>query len=78
MEIRLSQLVVERDSVTAESQALQNQLDKAKAMVRTVREHEALCVLSRPDGASSCPGGENRRKSSGCEPPKWLPESGPA
>lgn len=43
MEIRLSQLVMERDSVTEETQGLQNQLDKAKAMVRPVHEHEARC-----------------------------------
>lgn len=32
---------VERDSLTEQSQGLQNQLDKAKAMVRTAREHGA-------------------------------------
>lgn len=32
---------MERDSLTEQSQGLQNQLDKAKAMVRTVHEHDA-------------------------------------
>lgn len=62
--MKLSQLVVERDSTTEESQGLQKQLDNAKAMVR--RAHEELmlfCVFGPPDGASSCLGGENGRKS---------------
>lgn len=38
MEIQLCQLVVEKDRVSEESQGLQNQLDKAKEMVRMVPE----------------------------------------
>lgn len=43
MEMRLSRLVVERDSVTEESQGLQKQLDRAKATVRTAHGREAAC-----------------------------------
>lgn len=54
MEIQLSQLVVEKDRASEESQGLQNQLDKAKEMVRTLPECECTFdgVLCHPDEIS--------------------------
>lgn len=56
MEIQLSQLAVERDRVSEESQGLQNQLHKAKDRVRTAHRHKTRFrldrVLCRPDETS--------------------------
>lgn len=56
MEIQISQLVVERDRVSEESQGLQNQLHNAKDRVRTAHGHKTKRrfhrVLRRPDETS--------------------------